>query len=63
MRIDDAKEIILSLFREGDFFGEMALVREGLTRSANAETLESSALYVMKRSSFVAFMEKALCCV
>jgi CRP/FNR family cyclic AMP-dependent transcriptional regulator len=58
-RIDDAKEIILSLFREGDFFGEMALVRDGLTRSANAETLENSTLYVMKRSSFIAFMEKS----
>ncbi|MNI33393.1 cAMP receptor protein [compost metagenome] len=56
-RIDDAKEIILSLFQVGDFFGEMSLLQEGLTRSATAETLEASTLYGMKRSSFVQFME------
>jgi CRP/FNR family cyclic AMP-dependent transcriptional regulator len=58
-RIDDAKEIILSLFQEGDFFGEMSMLQEGLTRSATAETLEASTLYTMKRSAFVQFMEKS----
>ena len=28
-RIDQTKEIILALFREGDFFGEMSLIQQG----------------------------------
>ncbi|MCD1258725.1 Crp/Fnr family transcriptional regulator [Paenibacillus athensensis] len=58
-RLDDAKEIILALFREGDFFGEMSLIHEGLTRSATAETMEMCVLYSLKRSSFVQYMEKS----
>jgi CRP/FNR family cyclic AMP-dependent transcriptional regulator len=58
-RIDDTKEIILSLFRDGDFFGEMSLINESLTRSATVETLEASILYSMKRSVFIQFMEKS----
>ncbi|MFD0696845.1 Crp/Fnr family transcriptional regulator [Paenibacillus sp. GCM10027628] len=58
-RLDEAKEIILALFREGDFFGEMSLISTGLTRSATAETLEVCTLYALKRSSFVQFMEKS----
>ncbi|MEW9700967.1 Crp/Fnr family transcriptional regulator [Paenibacillus sp. SI8] len=58
-RLDDAKEIILALFREGDFFGEMSLIHDGLTRSATAETLENCTLYALKRSVFVQFMEKS----
>jgi len=58
-RLDEFKEIILALFREGDFFGEMSLISTGLTRSATAETLEVCTLYTLKRSSFVQFMEKS----
>ncbi|NEW08059.1 Crp/Fnr family transcriptional regulator [Paenibacillus sp. SYP-B3998] len=58
-RLDDAKEIILALFQEGDFFGEMALISVGLTRSATAEALEACTLYALKRSSFAQFMEKS----
>jgi len=58
-RLDDAKEIILALFREGDFFGEMSLIHEGLTRSATAETMEMCVLYSLKRSVFAQFMEKS----
>jgi CRP/FNR family transcriptional regulator, cyclic AMP receptor protein len=58
-RIDDSKEIILSLFRDGDFFGEMSLIHESLTRSATVETLEATTLYSMKRSVFIQFMEKS----
>ncbi|WP_245375682.1 Crp/Fnr family transcriptional regulator [Paenibacillus eucommiae] len=56
-RIDDSKEIILALFRDGDFFGEMSLIHEGLTRSATVETLEATTLFLMKRSVFAQFME------
>ncbi|MBD0382353.1 Crp/Fnr family transcriptional regulator [Paenibacillus sedimenti] len=58
-RLDEAKEIILALFREGDFFGEMSLISSGLTRSATAETLEACTLYALKRSVFVQYMEKS----
>ncbi|SCW61352.1 CRP/FNR family transcriptional regulator, anaerobic regulatory protein [Paenibacillus tianmuensis] len=58
-RIDNSKEIILSLFREGDFFGEMSLVQKGLKRSATAETLEACSLYTLMRSDFQQFMERS----
>jgi CRP/FNR family transcriptional regulator len=58
-RIDDAKEIILALFREGDYFGDMSMLQRGLTRSATAETLETSVLYSMTRADFFRFMESS----
>lgn len=58
-RIDNSKEIILSLFRDGDYFGEMALLSEGMTRSANAETLEPTVMFTLKRSEFRSFMERS----
>ncbi|MCR8636360.1 MULTISPECIES: Crp/Fnr family transcriptional regulator [Paenibacillus] len=57
-RIDYAKEIILALFRDGDFFGEMSLIQKGLTRSATAETLETSTIYTLVRSEFYQFLER-----
>jgi CRP/FNR family cyclic AMP-dependent transcriptional regulator len=57
-RIDYAKEIILALFRDGDFFGEMSLIQKGLTRSATAETLETSTIYTLMRSEFYQFLEQ-----
>lgn len=58
-RIDNAKEIILSLFREGDFFGEMALIQHGMKRSATVETLEDCSMYTLTRSDFQQFMEQS----
>ncbi|MDF2814110.1 MAG: Crp/Fnr family transcriptional regulator [Paenibacillus sp.] len=58
-RIDNSKQIILTLFRMGDFFGEMSLVQKGVTRSANAETLEPSVIYTLSRSMFFECMERA----
>jgi CRP/FNR family cyclic AMP-dependent transcriptional regulator len=58
-RIDYAKEIILALFRDGDFFGEMSLIQKGLTRSATAETLETSTIYTLVRSEFYQFLERS----
>jgi len=57
-RIDYYKEIILALFRKGDFFGEMSLIQKGLTRSATAETLETSRIYTLTRSEFYQFLEQ-----
>jgi CRP/FNR family cyclic AMP-dependent transcriptional regulator len=58
-RIDYAKEIILALFRDGDFFGEMSLIQKGLTRSATAETLENCKIHTLMRSEFFQFLERS----
>ncbi|GAA3412936.1 Crp/Fnr family transcriptional regulator [Paenibacillus hodogayensis] len=58
-RIDNAKQITLALFRSGDFFGDMSIVTKGGTRSANAETLEASVMYSLKRSTFYDFMSRS----
>jgi CRP-like cAMP-binding protein len=46
-----AKEIILSLLRAGDFFGEMALL-DSQPRSANVVALENSRLLALDREAF-----------
>lgn len=56
-RIDNSKEIILSLFREGEFFGEMALVHKGDTRSATAEAIEDTELFTLSRTTFHRLLE------
>ncbi|MDD9271087.1 Crp/Fnr family transcriptional regulator [Paenibacillus sp. GCM10023248] len=58
-RLDESKEIILALFRDGDFFGEMSLIGNSQTRSATAETLDPCTLYVLKRSVFSQYLEKS----
>jgi len=58
-RFDGVREVILALFREGDYFGEMEVIqRTEYGRSASAETLEPSVLYGLKRKDFVEFMEQ-----
>lgn len=49
-------EVILAIFSEGDFFGEMAIL-DGMLRSADAVALEPSELYVLNRSDFLAFLK------
>jgi CRP/FNR family cyclic AMP-dependent transcriptional regulator len=49
---DGAKTVILAFISEGNYFGEMALIKPGLLRSATAETLEASVLYVLRRVDF-----------
>jgi len=58
-RIDQTKEIILALFREGDFFGEMLLIQQGQTRSATAETIETTVIHSLARSEFRKFLERS----
>ncbi len=50
-------EVTLAHLREGDFFGEMALLDEQ-PRSANAAALEESLLYVLDRNDFFPFLFK-----
>jgi CRP-like cAMP-binding protein len=45
------REIILSVFKPGDFFGEMSLL-DNQPRSANVIAVESSTLLVVERSNF-----------
>jgi len=58
-RIEQNKEIILALFRSGDFFGEMALIDKTSTRSATAETIEPSTILSISRGDFYRFLEKS----
>lgn len=58
-RDDKAREIILAIFREGDFFGEMAVLQNERVRSASARTLEKSTLYVLKRYDFISLLNRS----
>lgn len=51
------KEIILALFRGGDFFGEMSLIQPGETRSASAETIAPTTVYTLNGVAFRKFLE------
>lgn len=57
-RLDDSKEITLALFREGDYFGEMAVLQPDHPRSATAETLEPTTLYVLQRKYLYEILQK-----
>ena len=49
---DDGREVILSILRDGDFFGEMSLL-DGEPRSASVVAMEPSSVYVLKREAFL----------
>jgi diguanylate cyclase (GGDEF)-like protein len=55
IRLPDGSQRVLRDFGRGDFFGEMAIV-ENDNRSATAEIMEHSQLYVMKKSDFFGIM-------
>jgi CRP/FNR family transcriptional regulator, cyclic AMP receptor protein len=55
---DGAKTVILAFIRGGNYFGEMALIKKGLLRSATAETMEATVLYVLRRSDFEQLLNK-----
>lgn len=54
----DTREIILAVFGEGEFFGEMAVLENQKTRSASAMVMEQSNLYVLKRKDFISVMNQ-----
>jgi CRP/FNR family cyclic AMP-dependent transcriptional regulator len=56
--IDGAKTVILAFLGAGDYFGEMALMKPGLKRSATAETLEPTVFYVLRRVDFEHLLER-----
>ncbi|MEK8129628.1 Crp/Fnr family transcriptional regulator [Paenibacillus filicis] len=47
-----SKKVILAFFQEGDYFGEMALIKPGLVRSATAETIAPTRLFVLQGTDF-----------
>ncbi|RNB64271.1 Crp/Fnr family transcriptional regulator [Brevibacillus centrosporus] len=55
-RDDGVRDVILAIFRDDDFFGEMALLENEQVRSASAQTLEKTTLYVLKRRDFVSLV-------
>jgi CRP-like cAMP-binding protein len=52
------KEIILSILREGDFFGEMALI-DGEPRSANVTAIDPSELLILERTDFLEYLKRS----
>ena len=48
---DSGREVILSVLKEGDFFGEMSLL-DNQPRSANVRAMEPSRLLVLSREPF-----------
>lgn len=53
-----AKRITLAYLTKGEYFGEMALMQPGLSRSATAETLTAVKVYSLHRSDFHQLVEK-----
>ena len=54
---DSGREMILTIFRAGDFFGEMSLL-DGQPRSANVIALEDARVLVLSREDFVAHLTR-----
>ncbi len=54
---ESGKEIIFSILRGGDFFGEMALL-DGQPRSANITATEDSKVFILHRKDFANLLEK-----
>jgi CRP-like cAMP-binding protein len=54
---DNGREVILTLLKTGEFFGEMALL-DDLPRSANVIASEDSTVLMLRREQFADFVEK-----
>lgn len=55
---DKSKKITLAFLRDGEYFGEMALMKPGLVRSATAETVMQTRLYALRRTDFQILIEQ-----
>ena len=55
---EDGREVILSMLRSGDFFGEMSLI-DDQPRSAHVIATEDSNLLVLRREEFRVCLEQA----
>jgi CRP/FNR family transcriptional regulator, cyclic AMP receptor protein len=52
----DGKDVVLNIFREGDLFGEIALL-DGRPRTADATAMSDCELIVIERRDFVPFLQ------
>lgn len=55
---EDGREVILSMLKKGDFFGEMALI-DDQPRSAHVIAVEDSSLLVLRRDDFRRCLEES----
>ena len=53
---EEGKEIVLSVMKSGDVFGEMSLF-DGEPRSANVETVEDTECFIIRGSALVDYMK------
>ncbi|GIO14826.1 cyclic nucleotide-binding protein [Cohnella xylanilytica] len=56
--LNRTKKVVLSVLREGDYFGEMALINPEPGRSATAETLAPTKLYSLRKSAFLLLFDR-----
>jgi len=54
---EDGREAVLAFLREGDFFGELAIL-DGETRSANVITMEPCMIQTINRREFLDLLER-----
>jgi len=54
---DEGKEVILTILKSGDFFGELSLL-DGKGRSATVISMEEVELLTLRRSEFLLIIEK-----
>ena len=57
-REDFTRETILTILKDGDYFGEMGILQYNEQRSANAEALQPCTVYTIHRSDFTKLLEK-----
>lgn len=55
---DNGREVILTILKAGDFFGEMSLV-DDMPRSANVIASEDSTVLILKRDQFTEYVQKS----
>ena len=53
----EGKEVILSILKDGDFFGELSLL-DGEARSANVTAIEDSELLILRRDDFLRILQE-----
>lgn len=53
----DGREVVLAYLRDGDFFGEIALL-DNLERTANAQAISAAELIVIQRKKFLNVLHK-----
>lgn len=53
---EEGEELIISIFSDGDFFGELSLL-DGSCRSADAVALEDTKVFILHRDTFYSYIQ------